>query len=175
MKILGKGLVLITGGAKSGKSRFAEGMVTADGRPRTYIATAEAWDDEMRAAVADHRADRGGDWTTVEAPRNLCRILDAADPNSVLLIDCATMWLTNLILAEADIEAETEALIQSLARCPAPVVIVTNELGWSIVPDNALARRFRNAQGRLNHRLAAEAGLVVAVISGLPLVLKGTL
>jgi adenosylcobinamide kinase/adenosylcobinamide-phosphate guanylyltransferase len=168
-------LTLVIGGARSGKSTFAEGLVTATDRPRRYIATAEAWDDEMRDRIARHRLDRGGDWVTVEAPLDLPAALAAASRTEIVLVDCATLWLTNHLLAEHDLSLETAALVTALAACPAPVVIVTNETGWGIVPDNALARRFRDAQGRLNQRLAAEAGLVVTVIAGLPLVLKGHL
>lgn len=168
-------LTIVTGGAKSGKSRFAEGLVTATNRPRVYIATARVWDDEIRAKVAAHRNDRGPNWHTVDAPRDVAAALGQVPANAVVLLDCATMWLTNCMLDEADLEAETAALLAALSACAAPVVVVTNELGWSIVPDNALARRFQNAQGRLNQQLAARAGRVVAVISGLPLVLKGTL
>lgn len=168
-------LTIVTGGAKSGKSRFAERLVIGSCRPRIYIATAQVWDDEMRVKVDDHRKDRGGDWHTVEAPRDVAAALAQVPANAVVLLDCATMWLTNCMLDDGDLSAETTAFLAALTACPAPVVVVTNELGWSIVPDNALARRFRDAQGRLNQQLAAQAGLVVAVISGLPLVLKGAL
>jgi adenosylcobinamide kinase/adenosylcobinamide-phosphate guanylyltransferase len=168
-------LTIVTGGAKSGKSRYAEGLATATNRPRIYIATARVWDDEIRDKVAAHRSDRGTDWHTIDAPRDVAAALALVPSESVVLLDCATMWLSNCMLDEADLEAETAVLLAALAACPAPVVVVTNELGWSIVPDNALARRFQNAQGRLNQQLAAQAGLVVAVISGLPLTLKGTL
>ncbi|MCX7286127.1 MAG: bifunctional adenosylcobinamide kinase/adenosylcobinamide-phosphate guanylyltransferase [Rhodobacterales bacterium] len=168
-------LTLVIGGARSGKSAYAERLITATARPRRYIATAEAWDDEMRARIAQHQRDRGGNWTTVEAPLGLAAALAAASANECVLVDCATLWLTNHLLADHDLSAQTEDLIMALGACPAPVVIVSNETGWGIVPDNALARRFRDAQGRLNQRLAAEAGLVVAVIAGLPMVLKGQL
>lgn len=168
-------LTLVIGGARSGKSAFAEALVTATSRPRRYIATAEAWDDEMRARIAQHRHGRGGNWLTVEAPLDLASALAAASAAEVVLVDCATLWLTNHLLSEHDLSSQTEALVVALAACAAPVVIVSNETGWGIVPDNALARRFRDAQGRLNQRLAAEAGLVVTVIAGLPLVLKGQL
>lgn len=167
-------LTLITGGAKSGKSRFAEGLTTGADR-RIYIATAQVWDEEMRAKIDAHRADRGTGWTTIEAPRDIGAALSGVKPGDVVLLDCATMWLTNVMLAETDLTAEVDRLLAALAASPAHVVVVTNELGWSIVPDNALARRFRDAQGRLNQHLAERAGLVVAVISGLPLVLKGAL
>ena len=165
-------LTLVIGGARSGKSRHAEGMILATGLPRLYIATAEAWDDEMRARIAQHQADRGANWQTVEAPHDLSKALRAVPKGQAVLIDCVTLWLTNRMLAEADLAADTTALLQALADCPAPVVVVTNELGWSIVPENALARRFRDAQGRLNQRLAAQADRVVTVIAGLPLLLK---
>jgi len=150
-------------------------LVIGTGRPRRYIATAEAWDDEMRDRIAQHQRDRAGDWTTVEAPLDLPSALSGAHSSEAVLIDCATLWLTNHLLADHDLPARTEALVAALATCPAPVVIVSNEVGWGIVPDNALARRFRDEQGRLNQRLAHVAGLVVTVIAGLPLVLKGAL
>jgi len=165
----------VTGGARSGKSAYAERLIAAAARPRRYIATAEAWDDEMRSRIAAHVADRGADWHTVEAPLDLVAALDATPEGEAVLVDCATLWLTNQLLAEHDLEAEARALRVALARCRAPVVIVSNEVGWGIVPENALARRFRDAQGRLNQQLASDAGLVVAVLAGLPLVLKGSL
>jgi len=165
----------VIGGARSGKSRLAEQLVTISGRPLVYIATAEAWDDEMRARIAAHQADRGADWHTVEAPHDPSAALASVPAGAAVLIDCATLWLSNRLLAGADLAAETEALLAALAACEAPVVVVTNEVGWSIVPDNALARQFRDAQGRLNQHLASAAGLVVAVMAGLPLVLKGEL
>lgn len=166
-------LTLVIGGARSGKSALAERLVTGTGRPRRYIATAEAWDDEMRDRIARHRADRGAGWTTVEAPLDLPAALASVQRDETVLIDCATLWLTNHLLADHDLADRTGALLAALAACPAPVVIVSNEVGWGIVPENALARRFRDEQGRLNQRLAAGADLVVTVIAGLPMVLKG--
>lgn len=168
-------LTLVIGGARSGKSAFAEGLVTASGRARRYIATAEAWDDEMRDRIARHQSDRGPAWTTIEAPLDLAAALAGARSDEAVLVDCATLWLTNHLLAEHDLAAETAGLLAALAASPAPVVIVSNETGWGIVPENALARRFRDEQGRLNQRLAAVSGLVVTVIAGLPMVLKGRL
>ena len=168
-------LTLVVGGARSGKSAFAERLITASARPRRYIATAEAWDDEMRDRIARHLRDRGADWATVEAPLALAAALADARPGEAVLVDCATLWLTNHLLADSDLAAETTRLLDALAASPAPVVIVTNETGWGIVPENALARRFRDEQGRLNQRLAAGADLVVTVIAGLPMVLKGNL
>jgi len=166
-------LTLVTGGARSGKSRLAERLLRAAGLPLTYIATAEAWDDEMRARIAAHRQDRGAGWTTIEAPRDVAAALDGA--GGAVLIDCATLWLSNTMLAEADLETGVTQLLAALIRQPGPVVVVSNEVGWGIVPDNALARAFRDEQGRLNQRLAAKADLVVGVMAGLPLVLKGKL
>jgi adenosylcobinamide kinase / adenosylcobinamide-phosphate guanylyltransferase len=168
-------LTLVIGGARSGKSALAERLVRATGRTRRYIATAEAWDDEMRARIAAHRRDRGADWTTVEAPRNLDQALADARADEVVLVDCATLWLTNQMLADQDLDLEGPRLLAALSSCPAPVIVVSNEVGWGIVPDNALARRFRDAQGRLNQQLAAQAGLVIGVMAGLPIVLKGSL
>ncbi len=166
-------VTLVTGGARSGKSAFAEGLARASGLPRTYIATAEPRDDEMARRIARHREDRGAEWATVEAPHDLAAALNAA--TGVVLVDCLTLWLTNRMLAGADLAAESAALVAAMAAAPGPVIAVTNEVGWGIVPDNALARAFRDAQGRLNQAVAAQAGLVVGVMAGLPLVLKGRL
>lgn len=168
-------LTLVLGGARSGKSRLAEELATDTGLPRHYIATAEAWDDEMRDRIALHQAQRGSDWTTWNAPHNVPPVLAQIRPGQVVLLDCATLWLTNHMLADADIADQTVSLLAALADCASSVVVVSNEVGWSIVPENALARAFRDHQGRLNQRLAAEAGLVVAVMAGLPMVLKGRL
>ena len=146
--------------------------MAASGLPKTYIATAQPFDDEMRTRVAAHRADRGSGWCTIEAPRDLATALAQA-AKGVVLIDCATLWLTNVILADGDVAAETASLLGALRASANPVVIVSNEVGMSIVPENALARRFRDDQGRLNQILAAQADLVVAVMAGLALVLKG--
>lgn len=168
-------LTLVIGGARSGKSTFAEGLIRQTSRPRRYIATSEAWDAEMRDRISRHQRDRGENWTTVEAPLDLAAALAAADAREAVLIDCATLWLTNHLLADHDLQAEVDHLLAALAACLAPVVIVSNEVGWGIVPENALARRFRDEQGRLNQRLAGDAWLVVTVIAGLPLTLKGQL
>ncbi|MCE6949861.1 bifunctional adenosylcobinamide kinase/adenosylcobinamide-phosphate guanylyltransferase [Cereibacter sphaeroides] len=168
-------LTLVLGGARSGKSRMAERLVSDTGRPRIYLATADAWDDEMAARIAAHRHDRGDGWQTVEEPRDLCPALSRMPPEACVLLDCATLWLTNHLLAGSDLDAEITSLLHALGACPAPVVVVSNEVGWAIVPENSLARRFRDEQGRLNQRLAAQAGLVVGVMAGLPFVLKGRL
>jgi adenosylcobinamide kinase/adenosylcobinamide-phosphate guanylyltransferase len=168
-------LTLVTGGARSGKSRFAETLARGSGLSRRYIATGQAWDDEMADRIARHREDRGDGWETIEAPLDIAPALAAAPAASVTLVDCATLWLTNHMLAGHDVTAEAGRLVSALAACPGRVIVVSNEVGWGIVPENALARAFRDEQGRLNQRLAAEAGLVVAVIAGLPLALKGRL
>lgn len=165
-------ITLVLGGAASGKSAHAERLVTQTGRNKVYIATAQAFDTEMTAKIAAHRRQRGAGWRTVEEPLDLPAALSRVTVQDAVLIDCATLWLSNLILAEADVGAAQAALLGALDGCPAPVVIVSNEVGAGIVPDNALARRFRNAQGRLNQALAARADHVVAVMAGLPLVLK---
>jgi adenosylcobinamide kinase/adenosylcobinamide-phosphate guanylyltransferase len=165
----------VFGGARSGKSAFAENLIITTGRRRVYIATAEAWDDEMRDRIAAHRLDRGDGWETVDAPLDLAGALATIPADAAVLVDCATLWLTNHMLAEHDLAVETERLLTAFAACAAPVVVVSNEVGWGIVPDNALARRFRDAQGRLNQQMAAQADLVVGVMAGLPFALKGRL
>ena len=169
------GLTLVLGGAASGKSAFAENLVARTGRTPVYLATAQAFDDEMRAKIDAHKDRRSGGWRTVEAPLDPGRALAAISGHQAVLVDCATMWLSNQILAENDLAQAEADLMAGLALCPAPVVIVTNEVGLSVVPENALARRFRQAQGELNQKLAAKAGLVVNVVAGLPMALKGEL
>ena len=160
------------GGARSGKSRYAESLITALPAPWAYVATAEAGDDEMAARIIAHRARRSADWRTLEAPRDLAAALAACEKMPVL-IDCLTLWLSNLMLAEADIDAEVERLETALGAIAAPVVMVANEVGSGIVPDHPLGRRFRDLQGSLNQRLAADAERVVLMVAGLPLALKG--
>ncbi|MGP1355685.1 bifunctional adenosylcobinamide kinase/adenosylcobinamide-phosphate guanylyltransferase [Roseicyclus sp.] len=168
-------LTLVIGGASSGKSAFAERLVMASRLARVYIATAEAFDAEMEEKIALHRVRRmGGGWRTVEAPRDLEGALMQVETGEVVLVDCVTFWLTNQMLDAADLTEETDVLIDVLDAMEQPVVIVTNDVSGGIVPDNAMARAFRAAQGRLNQRLAAEADLVVLVTAGLPQVLKGT-
>jgi adenosylcobinamide kinase / adenosylcobinamide-phosphate guanylyltransferase len=169
-------LTTVLGGASSGKSSFAERLVLDSGLSPVYIATAQAFDAEMAGKIAAHRAARAADgWRTVEEPLDLPGALATVRPDDAVLIDCATMWLTNHLLANRDLAAAEQGLIAALSRCPAPVTIVTNEVGMGIVPDNALSRAFRSAQGGLNVRLAHQSDLVVTVIAGLPLVLKGHL
>ena len=168
-------LTLITGGARSGKSAYAERLACGSGLWRRYIATAQAFDAEMVERIRQHREDRGVEWETFETPFDAAPAVAAAPAGSVTLFDCATLWLTNHLLAENDLARETEVLLIALAAAKGPVIMVTNEVGQGIVPGDALSRRFRDEQGRLNQRLAGQAGLVVAVMCGLPLALKGQL
>ena len=160
------------GGARSGKSRYAEALITRLPAPWLYIATAQAFDDEMRARITEHRTRRTTGWRTVEAPLALPDALRDAG-NAPVLVDCLTLWLTNLILADADLPAAEAALGAALDRA-APTVLVSNEVGLGIVPDNALARRFRDHAGLLHQRLAARADRVVFTVAGLPLFVKGS-
>ena len=165
-------MTLVLGGARSGKSRHAEALARLAGLPRRYIATAQAFDPEMTARIARHQTDRGPDWHLVEAPMHLCTALAEVPANEVVLIDCATLWLTNHLLAGHDLAVETAALLAALATCQSPTIIVSNEVGWSIVPDNALARTFSDAQGRLNQALAHQSHRVILVVAGLSITLK---
>ncbi|MFN3663659.1 bifunctional adenosylcobinamide kinase/adenosylcobinamide-phosphate guanylyltransferase [Yoonia sp.] len=165
-------LTLVLGGAASGKSGYAEGLIEASGLQKVYIATAQVFDAEMEAKVARHRAMRGDGWITVEEHLHVSAVLSQVKHGQAVLLDCATLWLTNVMLADHDIAEASTELAHGLALCPGPVVIVSNEVGQGIVPDNPLARRFRNAQGALNQAIAAQADSVVAVMAGLPLVLK---
>jgi len=168
----GAKLTLVLGGARSGKSRYAEWLIGAYPPPWLYVATAEAKDEEMAERIAAHKARRGAAWQTVEAPHALIEALSRAPAGAAILVDCLTLWLANLMEQGADIEAETAALKATLTKRPGPVVLVSNEVGLGIVPDNALARRFRDLQGRLNQDLAAQAARVVMMVAGLPVAVK---
>ena len=165
-------LTLVLGGARSGKSAYAESLF--GGRGAVYVATAEAIDDEMRERIARHRARRGGGWTTVEAPLDLAGALRAHGRRggAGVLVDCLTVWLGNLMHAERDVDREAGRLLESLAAPEVPVVLVANEVGLGVVPDNPMARAFRDHAGRLNQALAGRADRVAFVAAGLPLVLK---
>ncbi len=167
-------LTFVIGGARSGKSRYAERLISALPPPWAYVATAEAGDDEMAARIAAHRARRSADWRTIEAPHDLTAALGGCASMPVL-VDCLTLWLSNLMAAEADVDAAVDRLEQSLAQARAPVVLVANEVGSGIVPEHALGRRFRDVQGLLNQRMAARADRVVLMVAGLPLALKNAL
>lgn len=164
-------LTLILGGARSGKSRFAENLARQHGGPRTYIATAEPFDDEMRQRIARHRDQRAGDgWQTLEAPLDPAAVLPR---EGLVLLDCVTVWLGNLMYHDRDLRAEVAKLCAALEACPAEVILVSNEVGLSIVPENAMARRFRDEQGLANQALAAISDNVFFIAAGLPLKLKG--
>jgi adenosylcobinamide kinase / adenosylcobinamide-phosphate guanylyltransferase len=159
---------LVLGGARSGKSRYAEALCLGE---RHYIATAQAFDDEMTARIAKHRQDRGSDWFTHEAPFELLQTIRNCDQTGrSVLVDCLTLWLTNMMLSDRDWRAATADLLSYQPK--ASLVFVSNEVGLGIVPDNALARAFRDAQGFLNQQIAARADRVVFMAAGLPMVLK---
>ena len=164
---------LVLGGARSGKSRHAQALAEATGLRRTYLATAEARDEEMAARIAQHQAERGAGWQTLEAPLDMPNALGTVADNDVVLVDCLTLWLTNVMLGDRDVEKEMEALVAALVAAPQPVILVSNEVGLGLVPETPLGRAFRDAQGRLNQRMAEEVAEVRFVAAGLPLVLKG--
>lgn len=168
-------VTLILGGAASGKSRFAERLVTCFDLPKTYIATAQAFDPEMERKIARHIDDRGAGWATIEEPVEVPRAISTLPEGSATLVDCATLWLSNSLLAERDLTHQSAELLTAVGLSDGPLVIVSNEVGQGVVPDTALGRKFREAQGKLNQDLAASADLVVLVVAGLPMVLKGQL
>jgi adenosylcobinamide kinase / adenosylcobinamide-phosphate guanylyltransferase len=164
---------LVLGGARSGKSAYAERLIREAAPLATYLATAEAGDGEMSERIRLHRAQRGAGWITVEEPLDLVGTVHrVAAADRPVLVDCLTLWLSNLMHAERDIAAETAALVAGFAGLAGPVVLVSNEVGQGIVPDNALARAFRDHAGRLHQAVAAAADHVVFVTAGLPMVLK---
>jgi adenosylcobinamide kinase/adenosylcobinamide-phosphate guanylyltransferase len=167
------GTLMVLGGARSGKSRYAELRVAAWNLKRVYVATAQALDDEMLARIARHRAERGPCWDTVEVPLELARtIASFSAPETALLIDCLTVWTSNLILAGRNCDEACTELERAIVAAPGPIVLVANEVGLGIVPDNALARRFRDEAGRINQRVAAAVDEVQFVAAGLSLCLK---
>ncbi len=169
-------LTLVLGGARSGKSgyaqRQAEQAAEAAGRPPVFIATAEAFDDEMRDRIARHQAERGQGWRRVEAPLDLAEAVRALSAEDIAVVDCLTLWLSNQMLAERDLAAAVDDLAQALAACPATLWVVSNEVGWSLVPDNPLGRRFRDEAGRLNQRIAAVADAACLIVAGMRLPLE---
>ena len=164
--------ILVTGGARSGKSAFAEGLIAAMPGDPVYIATARPGDAEMAERIARHRASRGPGWTTIEEPLDLCAALANSDGQGPRIVDCLTLWLSNLMLAEAEWEAAATALADTLAGQASPVVLVTNEVGLGIVPDTPLGRAFRDAAGMLNQRIAHACDAVYLVVAGQPLKVK---
>ena len=160
-------ITFVLGGARSGKSRYAEASIQAHAPPWRYVATGQAFDDEMRTRIATHRSRRDGRWQTVEAPLDLA---DALNVEAPVLVDCLTLWASNLLLA--DREPHWPDLLAALDRRAAPTVLVSNEVGLGIVPDNALARRFRDMAGMLHGQVAARADRVVLMVAGIPMVVK---
>jgi adenosylcobinamide kinase/adenosylcobinamide-phosphate guanylyltransferase len=175
--VISNRMTLVLGGARSGKSAYAERLIregVGRGGLATYLATAEPGDGEMAERIAHHRAARGTGWRTVEEPLDLVGTLRRiARPDRPVLVDCLTLWLSNLMHADRDIAGETARLASCLGDLAGPVVLVSNEVGQGIVPDNALARAFRDHAGRLNQAMAAASDRVVFVVAGLPMVLKG--
>jgi adenosylcobinamide kinase/adenosylcobinamide-phosphate guanylyltransferase len=166
-------LTFVLGGARSGKSRYGESLVMDCAPPWVYVATGQAYDDEMSARIAEHKNRRDERWRTVEAPLDLPAAIAAhGNEGHPVLIDCLTLWLSNVMLAGQDSNAELQRLVTALRNANGPVVIVSNEVGLGIVPDNALAREFRDAQGRVNMQVAALADRAVLIAAGLPLILK---
>lgn len=166
--------ILVLGGARSGKSRFAEGVVVDCARERHYVATGRAYDDEMRDRIRRHQIDRGDGWTTHEEPVDLVGLLKRIDdPARVVLVDCLTLWVTNLMMAEEDVAARSAELCAALPELGAKVVLVSNEVGLGIVPENRMAREFRDHAGRLHQLVAQVAAEVYFVAAGLPLRMKG--
>ena len=160
-------ITFVLGGARSGKSRYAEALVQREPPPWRYVATGQAFDDEMRERIAAHRARRDARWQTVESPFDLAAAAACAAP---VLVDCLTLWVSNLLLAGA--EPDCAALLEALNGREAPAVLVSNEVGLGIVPENALARRFRDVAGALHQQVAARADRVVLMVAGIPVAVK---
>ena len=168
-------VTLVLGGARSGKSSHAEMLAAKTGKPKLYLATAEAFDDEMRERIALHQKRRGDDWNAVEVPVDIEQtILSPHHSNAVILVDCLTLWLSNLLCLERDVEAHTQRLLASIAHTKAQVIFVSNEVGQGIVPDNALSRSFRDHAGVLHQKVAAVCDTVVWMVAGIPTVIKGS-
>lgn len=174
MSIPHAGPVLVLGGARSGKSGFSERLVEASGLDMHYVATGRAWDDEMRERIGHHRQRRGEGWTTHEEPLDLVPLLTRIDDeNRVVLVDCLTLWVTNLMMEERDMAAEFAALAAFLPEARARLILVSNEVGLGIVPENRMARDFRDHAGRLHQIVAEKSAEVYFVAAGLPLKMKG--
>ncbi len=168
-------LTLVLGGAASGKSLWAENLLLTSGLKPVYLATSRALDSEIKSKIDLHKTRRSDRWLNLEADLDLSDALAARDPAQGVLIDCATMWLSNHMMEGSDLDHAQGDLLAAINGCPAPVIVVSNEVGQGIVPDNAMARAFREAQGRLNMALGQAADLAVLVTAGLPLALKGEL
>lgn len=166
--------LFVIGGARSGKSRHALRIAEETGADLVFVATAQAFDDEMSERIIRHQADRGAHWRTVEAPLALSGVLLAEDrPDRVVLVDCLTLWASNLLLAGHDLDRAIADLGARIAAMSGRIILVSNEVGFGIVPDNALARRFRDIAGTLNQRVASVATQVDFVVAGIPQRIKG--
>jgi adenosylcobinamide kinase/adenosylcobinamide-phosphate guanylyltransferase len=170
-------VALVLGGARSGKSRYGLGLANRCPTPRLFIATCEPRDAEMEARIAAHQRERGSDWITLEVPLDLTASLGASQNNyGVILVDCLTMWISNLLCQESvtkgGIQSACENLVESVQKFSTPTIMISNEVGWGIVPDNPLAREFRDQAGWLHQRLAQVADLVVMMVAGVPLLVK---
>jgi len=173
-------LALILGGARSGKSRYGLGLAARCPAPRLFVATGEPRDAEMEARIEAHQRERGSDWATREVPRELAAALNEAQGQyGVIVVDCLTMWVSNLLLQEGasqgSVQTACEHLLSTLATTGTPTILISNEVGWGIVPDNPLARQFRDQAGWLHQRLAQVADLVVLVVAGVPVLIKSDL
>ncbi len=168
-------LTLVLGGTASGKSVWAENYVLSFNKRPTYIATAQAYDDEMRGKVILHQKRRSNQWHTLEEPVALVELLATLDKSEIILIDCATMWLSNILLRDYEVTVACNDLCEYLPKINVRVVIVTNEVGHSVIPSTKLGRKFQNYQGLLNQKLASIADRVVLISAGLPVLLKGSL
>lgn len=167
-------VTFVLGGARSGKSRYAEQLACASGLQRHYLATSQMFDDEMRERVALHRQQRGPEWITHEEPLSLVeKLASVQSKQRVVLVDCLTLWLTNLMMAELDIPAEMRRLVDHLTAAEGHLIFVSNEVGLGIVPENRMARQFRDHAGRLHQMLAEQANEVFFIAAGLPLKMKG--
>jgi len=164
---------LVLGGARSGKSVYAEKLLENSGKPMVYIATGEARDGEMSERIRLHQQRRGADWQTIETPIEVCKALQEVTGENIVLLDCVTLWVSNLMAAECDVGAEVQKLCRFLAVLPCDIIIVSNEVGLGIVPDNALARRFRDETGQANQMIADACDKVVFVAAGQAMVMKG--
>jgi adenosylcobinamide kinase/adenosylcobinamide-phosphate guanylyltransferase len=169
-------IMLITGGARAGKSRFAERLMIARPARHAVVATGQAGDPEMAERIARHKAERDRSWEVIEQPISIrSAIRNAARPDRIVLLDCLTLWISNLMAERRDMEIEVSALIGTLQNAAGPMIVVSNEVGLGIVPDNALARAFRDNLGRANQAIAAAADCVLFMAAGIPIVLKGEL
>ena len=163
---------LIIGAAASGKSQYAEDILNNNVGKKLYLASANIYDEEMQEKVNKHKERRGSEWTTIAEPLDAVHYIENLNIKEIMLFDCATMWLTNHFLEKSNIYHEIDLLVNSIKSSKGSIITVTNEVGSGIVPDNSMAREFRELQGKLNQKLATVASLVVTVIAGIPLILK---